>query len=252
MKPKHPHQPLYVDDHGTIRFHPNKIVDKLLDVASNAKLYDMNRIVMAHEMGEFSKDDLIQFYQLIGYSVGGYSELSRVSNKEYARAEAESEKLEALSKRKRKKYDREHPPILHTYELMRANKEPDSMGHIFTPECLKAAVEEWEKKKGNRLVCHKYDLLKPQGVMNRLWFDDAEQAINAEVEILYCDTAKLVRDNPDGFELALGGRVEENDILMPKVDVLGSTEAVSMVPVKVINRISITGAALVPVGEKIK
>lgn len=29
MKPKHPNQPLYVDDHGTIRFHPNKIVEKI-------------------------------------------------------------------------------------------------------------------------------------------------------------------------------------------------------------------------------
>lgn len=69
---KHPMQPVYLDEKGTIRFQPNKIVEYFLDHGG----IDMNALAMR----EFSQDDRIQFAQLIGYSVGGFHELSYVSD----------------------------------------------------------------------------------------------------------------------------------------------------------------------------
>jgi len=72
---KHPMQPLYFDDYGTIRFKKNEIVEFLLDNGE----FDMNKL--AHI--EFSDEDREQFAQLIGYSVGGFGELSYVSDDAY-------------------------------------------------------------------------------------------------------------------------------------------------------------------------
>jgi hypothetical protein len=73
--PNHPIQPLFRDDGGVIRFRPNKIVKFLLDAGQ----FDMNKLALI----EFSDQDRMQFAQLIGYSVGGYSELDYVSDKNY-------------------------------------------------------------------------------------------------------------------------------------------------------------------------
>lgn len=74
-----PIQPLYKDDNGTIRFHPNALVRFLLDAGP----FDMNQLARM----EFSQDDRAQFAQLIGYSLSGFGELSYVSNDTYAAAE---------------------------------------------------------------------------------------------------------------------------------------------------------------------
>jgi hypothetical protein len=73
-----PMQPLVIDKHGTIRFKENALVRYLLDNGG----IDMNMLSTL----EFSDADRDQFAQLIGYSVGGYGELSYVSDESYERA----------------------------------------------------------------------------------------------------------------------------------------------------------------------
>lgn len=76
-----PDQPLYTDERGTTRFKKNAIVRFLLDAGP----FDMNALARM----DFSDDDRAQFAQLIGYSLGGFSELSYVSDEAYERAAAQ-------------------------------------------------------------------------------------------------------------------------------------------------------------------
>lgn len=57
------------------RFVPNRIVQHLLDNGG----IDLNDIAML----SFTNEERMQFAQLIGYSLGGYSELSYVSDESY-------------------------------------------------------------------------------------------------------------------------------------------------------------------------
>jgi hypothetical protein len=76
-KPTHPMQPLYLDGRGTIRFHRNGIVVKLLDTGK----IDLCAIAQwTHRYPEVTQDDVEQFWQLLGYSVDGYAELSFISD----------------------------------------------------------------------------------------------------------------------------------------------------------------------------
>jgi hypothetical protein len=75
-----PMQPLIVDPRGTVRFQENAIVRHLLD-KGGIDMNDLGRL-------DFTDSDREQFAQLIGYSVGGYSELSYVSDESYERAAA--------------------------------------------------------------------------------------------------------------------------------------------------------------------
>lgn len=77
---KHPIQPLYYDKDGTLRFKKNEIVAFLLDAGP----FDMNKIALM----PWSDEDREQFAQLIGYSLGGFGELSYVSGETYERAES--------------------------------------------------------------------------------------------------------------------------------------------------------------------
>ena len=76
--PGHPLQPLYFDEHKVARFRENRIVRFLLDAGP----FDLNDIAVM----EFGQEDRQQFYQLIGYSVGGYADLGEVSDESYAQA----------------------------------------------------------------------------------------------------------------------------------------------------------------------
>ena len=89
---EHPQQPLVTDPHGTVRFKENAIVRNLLDNGP----YDMNNIAI----GNYSDDDRSQFAQLIGYSQGGYEELSyskpaRQARKEEEEAECTDEEMQS-------------------------------------------------------------------------------------------------------------------------------------------------------------
>lgn len=79
----------YLDKHGTQRFVENRIVSRFIDsnVALYSKMgwkwmednnvYTLNDLSMEyHGKGEFSLDEMIEFHTMIGYSVGGFAELS--------------------------------------------------------------------------------------------------------------------------------------------------------------------------------
>ncbi len=91
---KRPIQPLQYDDDGMLRFRANKIVRYLLDAGP----FDMNKLAMMPGesevyAGAFSQEDWEQFAQLIGYSLGGFGELSYVRDKTYERAAKKAEKV---------------------------------------------------------------------------------------------------------------------------------------------------------------
>lgn len=88
---KHPNQPVGFDDQGTIRFKKNAIVDFL--VRDMRPGYDMNTIVRMYHEGKFSYEDLLQFYQLVGYSVSGFGDLSAVKDEDWSRADKERDRL---------------------------------------------------------------------------------------------------------------------------------------------------------------
>ncbi len=75
---KHPIQPLEKDSDNVLRFKRNAIVRFLLDAGP----FDMNQLASR----PFSQEDREQFAQLIGYSLGGFSELEYVSDETYDKA----------------------------------------------------------------------------------------------------------------------------------------------------------------------
>lgn len=75
---KHPIQPIEKDDAGVFRFKENKIVLYLL-VHGGINMNDL-------AVQNFPDEDSVQFAQLIGYSLSGYSELSYVSDDDYGAA----------------------------------------------------------------------------------------------------------------------------------------------------------------------
>lgn len=84
---KHPMQPVHLDAQGTIRFKPNKIVRFMLDHGVNLVDAVWNRKFATDGLSlnilagmDFPQEDWEQFYQLIGYSISGYHELSFVSD----------------------------------------------------------------------------------------------------------------------------------------------------------------------------
>lgn len=85
---KHPIQPVSKDEHGTLRFKKNAIVEYLLDNGP----FDMNHL--AKQGDRFSQEDKEQFAQLIGYSLSGYGDLSYATNEVYDRATRSIDNLE--------------------------------------------------------------------------------------------------------------------------------------------------------------
>lgn len=80
MQTHQPIQPLELDCDGILRFKENAIVRYILD---NGNI-DLNHLARL----KFNKEDRQQFAQLIGYSLGGYEELSYVTDKAYGVAVA--------------------------------------------------------------------------------------------------------------------------------------------------------------------
>ncbi len=80
-------QPVYKDENGTLRFKENKIVRymldhgiNLIDARYNEKFGRNGLSLNKLAMYDFPQEDWEQFYQLIGYSISGYHELSKVSD----------------------------------------------------------------------------------------------------------------------------------------------------------------------------
>jgi len=73
-----PMQPIHLDSRGVARFTKNRIVDDLLEFATS-RGFGLNEIAA----GDYSDDERMQMAQIIGYSVGGYGELSYVSDESF-------------------------------------------------------------------------------------------------------------------------------------------------------------------------
>lgn len=64
----------YIDPHGTQRITP---VNKLYAYLYETKKLDLNMLAVAVDTGQFSFKEYFEMYLSIGYSVSGFSELSR-------------------------------------------------------------------------------------------------------------------------------------------------------------------------------
>lgn len=97
MRKRPPMQPIIIDSEGRPRFQPNQIVRYLLSCQS---VVNMNTIAKL----PFPQSDREQFAQLIGYSVGGFAELSYVRDETVERALARGELAQKgdAARRKRK------------------------------------------------------------------------------------------------------------------------------------------------------
>lgn len=86
----HPMQPIYRDKDGILRFRANGIIRKIAE----DKMIDLNAVPnWMHTFPGITQDDVDQFWQLMGYSVGGYVELAGsdvISNEAADRAEAKA------------------------------------------------------------------------------------------------------------------------------------------------------------------
>lgn len=96
MKRKHPDQIVVLDPKGTPRFCENKIVSTLLEFSRQGRTINLNLIACM----DFDDADRVQFAQLIGYSVSGFSELSYVSDADYRRADRAAKRAEAADTRR--------------------------------------------------------------------------------------------------------------------------------------------------------
>jgi hypothetical protein len=82
-------QPIVIAPDGIIRFKANAIVKWLLEQAERGRKVDMNDIAQHG----FADEDRRQFAQLIGYSIGGYNELSYVDDASAGQANEIAAKL---------------------------------------------------------------------------------------------------------------------------------------------------------------
>lgn len=89
----HPMQPVGYDADGVIRFKPNEIVVRLLEDSTERGRIDMNTIKIWVDEGWVSLDDLIQFVQLIGYSISGVGDLDYVPHDKLVDFDREADKV---------------------------------------------------------------------------------------------------------------------------------------------------------------
>lgn len=75
-----PMQPVGTAEDGILRFRENRVVSKLLDLASERGV-NLNTLVF--HANDCPQEEWEQFYQLIGYSLSGYGSLGRVSEISY-------------------------------------------------------------------------------------------------------------------------------------------------------------------------
>lgn len=114
VSPGHPVQPIVYEGEGeeaVIRFKRNAIVDFLLDWAKDRGmgLNDLARLPGPHPTygGAFPDDDWQQLAQLIGYSVGGYGDLSYSDPK--VAEEAQKEATRMFNERRRERLGPSRP-----------------------------------------------------------------------------------------------------------------------------------------------
>ena len=93
-QPRHPVQPVVIDDHGVYHFKENAIVSALLDAASKGQKLDLNMIACM----DFPSEDRVQLAQLIGYSVSGFGDLSYVADSDFSKAITQQNRMKKRNK----------------------------------------------------------------------------------------------------------------------------------------------------------
>jgi hypothetical protein len=78
---------------GVIRFKPNPIVAALFEDSTERGRIDMVAIRMWVAEGRATVDDLIQFAQLLGYSVSGFADLDYVPHHKLVEIDREADKV---------------------------------------------------------------------------------------------------------------------------------------------------------------
>ncbi|HYX21035.1 MAG TPA: hypothetical protein VFA98_09355 [Thermoanaerobaculia bacterium] len=86
-KMRQPRQPIGFDEDGIVRFKANEIVRLLLE-ESKKHGFGLNEIARAVLTEEVPIGDAVQFWQLLGYSVSGYGDLSFIPKKEIEMCDA--------------------------------------------------------------------------------------------------------------------------------------------------------------------
>jgi hypothetical protein len=63
------------EGHPRPAFRMNRVVRDLLDAVSAGKQYNLNDIWMRAGSGNYCKEEMLEFYRLIGYTFSGYCEI---------------------------------------------------------------------------------------------------------------------------------------------------------------------------------
>ena len=72
--------PTVTRDDKVQRFPENRIIRDLLDTARNGLKLDLNEIVIRASKGIYCKEEMHEFYRLLGYSVHGFEEIFEDDN----------------------------------------------------------------------------------------------------------------------------------------------------------------------------
>lgn len=158
MKLKHPVQPVYVDKQKILRFKENHIVRYMLDILTDKEM-GLNNLARMN----FSMEDWSQFNQLIGYSVGGFDEVTHSDN-EYSRV------IGTFPSKWKKIYKRQKMSICNycsMQDIKRDAKKKDLKVVIIPSTCMDTmgGVEVHVLKKGE----------KPSKKNWRAWFMEVSQ-----------------------------------------------------------------------------
>lgn len=94
-----PMQPIAFTKDGVIRFRKNMVLCFLLEEAREGRKCDLNRIAQQRFSANWPADDVEQFWQMLGYSVSGYGDLSFVRRSTIKKADEIADKLIASRKR---------------------------------------------------------------------------------------------------------------------------------------------------------
>lgn len=82
-KRSQPMQPIEWDGKGVIRFQDNKIISMLYE----AGVFDLNAIAVQCIEKKIPRADQMQFWQMLGYSVSGFGDLSFATKEMVAAAD---------------------------------------------------------------------------------------------------------------------------------------------------------------------
>ena len=82
-------QPIAPDSHGVARFRENDVIRWLVDV----KGVNLNEVSRVAQTEEFDRYDVAQFWQMLGYSVSGYGDISFIPKSVVEKADSKVEEM---------------------------------------------------------------------------------------------------------------------------------------------------------------